>query len=233
MHGKLPLMNKPVIGISCYVEPAKWGAWDIEAAVLPFAYVASVTQAGGRAVIIPPDVDGSDVVENLDGLIIAGGADIDAALYNESAHATADKPRIARDSSEIALYKNALQLNKPFLGICRGLQIMAVASGGSLIQHLPDVSQLSHRPAPAQFVDHGARFEKGTLVEKILGSEMVVNSSHHQAVKDPGSLKITGWAEDDTIEVLENPDHKFVIGVQWHPEMHHDKRLFEALIKAV
>ena len=90
----------------------------------------------------------------------------------------------------------------------------------------------THRPAPAQFVDHGARFEKNSLVEKILGNEMVVNSSHHQAVKDPGSLKITGWAEDNTIEVLENPDHKFVIGVQWHPEMHHDKRLFAALVKA-
>ncbi|MGA0883833.1 MAG: gamma-glutamyl-gamma-aminobutyrate hydrolase family protein [Candidatus Nanopelagicales bacterium] len=223
-------MKKPVIGISCYVEPAKWGAWDIQAAVLPFAYVTSVTEAGGRAVIIPPDSTGSEVVENLDGLIIAGGADVDAALYSESAHETADKPRVERDKSEILLYQKALELKKPFLGICRGLQIMAVASGGSLIQHLPEVSSLSHRPAPAQFVEHGARFEAGSLVEKLLGKEMIVNSSHHQAVKTPGSLKITGWAEDDTIEVLENPDHKFVIGVQWHPEMHHDKRLFEALI---
>ena len=225
-------MKKPVIGISCYVEAAQWGAWNIEAAVLPFAYVASVTQAGARAVIIPPDVDGAEVVENLDALIIAGGADVDAALYSEAAHETADKPRVVRDSSEIALYKKALELNKPFLGICRGMQIMAVASGGSLIQHLPDVSSLSHRPAPAQFVDHGARFEAGSLVEKLLGKQMIVNSSHHQAVKTSGTLKITGWAEDDTIEVLENPDHKFVIGVQWHPEMHHDKRLFEALVKA-
>lgn len=225
-------MKKPIIGISCYVEPAQWGAWNIEAAVLPFAYVASVTQAGARAVIIPPDVDGAEVVENLDALIIAGGADVNAALYQETAHETADQPRVARDSSEIALYKKALELNKPFLGICRGMQIMAVASGGSLIQHLPDVSALSHRPAPAQFVEHGARFEAGSLVEKLLGKEMIVNSSHHQAVKTSGTLKITGWAEDDTIEVLENPDHKFVIGVQWHPEMHHDKRLFEALVKA-
>lgn len=226
-------MKKPVIGISCYVEPAKWGAWDIEAAVLPFAYVASVTAAGGRAVIIPPDSSGAEIVENLDALIIAGGADVDAALYQQTPHETADKPRVVRDSSEIALYKKALELKKPFFGICRGMQIMAVASGGSLIQHLPEVSSLSHRPAPAQFSNHGARFAKGSLIADLLGTEMVVNSSHHQAVKDPGSLKITGWAEDDTIEALENPDHKFVIGVQWHPEMHHDKRLFEALIKAV
>jgi putative glutamine amidotransferase len=225
-------MKKPVIGISCYVENSKWGAWDIQAAVLPFAYVESVTQAGGRAVIIPPDSTGSEVVENLDGLIIAGGADVDAALYNEAAHETADKPRVERDKSEILLYKKALELKKPFLGICRGLQIMAVASGGSLIQHLPDVSTLSHRPAPAQFVDHGARFEPGSLVEKLLGKEMVVNSSHHQAVKTPGSLKITGWAEDDTIEVLENPNQAFCLGVQWHPEMHHDKRLFDSLVKS-
>jgi putative glutamine amidotransferase len=226
-------MKKPVIGISCYVEPAKWGAWDIEAAVLPFAYVASVTEAGGRAVIIPPDSSGAEIVENLDALIIAGGADVDAALYQQTPHETADKPRVVRDSSEIALYKKALELKKPFFGICRGMQIMAVASGGSLIQHLPEVSSLSHRPAPAQFSNHGARFAPGSLIADLLGTELVVNSSHHQAVKDPGTLKITGWAEDDTIEALENPDHKFVIGVQWHPEMHHDKRLFEALIKAV
>lgn len=226
-------MKKPVIGISCYVEPAKWGAWDLEAAVLPFAYVASVTQAGGRAVIIPPDSSGAEIVENLDALIIAGGADVDAALYQQAAHETADKPRVVRDSSEIALYKKALELKKPFLGICRGMQIMAVASGGSLIQHLPEVSSLSHRPALAQFSNHGARFATGSLIADLLGTELVVNSSHHQGVKDPGTLKITGWAEDDTIEALENTDHDFVIGVQWHPEMHHDKRLFEALIKAV
>lgn len=223
-------MSSPVIGISCYVEPAKWGAWDITAAVLPFEYVSSVTQSGARAVIIPPDENGSHVLESLDGLIIAGGADIDARLYNQSSHETSDKPRIQRDAGEISLYKKAKELNLPFLGICRGLQIMAVSEGGTLIQHLPDVTKLNHRPAPAQFVNHGARFKKGSLIETILQtSEMVVNSSHHQAVETPGNLTITGWAEDETIEVLEDESKEFSLGVQWHPEMSQDKRLFIAL----
>jgi putative glutamine amidotransferase len=224
-------MNTPVIGISCYVEPAKWGAWDIDAAVLPFAYVASITQAGGRAIIIPPDENGSNIVENLDGLIIAGGADIDARLYKQNPHETSDQPRLTRDAGEISLYQKAAEINLPFLGICRGLQIMAVSAGGTLIQHLPDVTKLNHRPAPAKFVEHGARFKPGSLISKILeGNEMVVNSSHHQAVDKPGKLTITGWAEDDTIEVLEDETKDFSLGVQWHPEMTDDKRLFKALI---
>jgi len=225
-------MNSPIIGISCYVEPAKWGAWDITAAVLPFDYVSSITQAGGRAVIIPPDTQGGHVVNNLDGLIIAGGADIDARLYKQTPHETADKPRETRDGGEIALYNAAKEIGLPFLGICRGLQIMAVAEGGTLIQHLPDVTKLNHRPAPAQFSNHQARFKNDSLVASIVGLEMIVNSSHHQAVDNPGSLTITGWAIDETIEVLEDPSRKFHLGVQWHPEMSEDKRLFQALIKA-
>ena len=109
---------------------------------------------------------------------------------------------------------------------------MAVAEGGSLIQHLPDVTNLDHRPAPAKFSRHKARFEANSLVASIVGTEMVVNSSHHQAVDNPGSLTITGWAEDETIEALEDPSRKFHLGVQWHPEMDEDKRLFVALINA-
>jgi len=226
-------MKSPVIGISCYVEPAKWGAWDITAAVLPFDYVSSVTQSGGRAVILPPDEQGSHVLEKLDGLIIAGGADIDARLYKQNPHETSDKPRLTRDAGEISLYKKAKEINLPFLGICRGLQIMAISEGGTLIQHLPDVTKLNHRPAPAQFVNHGARFTKDSLISKILNTtETIVNSSHHQAVENPGNLTITGWAEDDTIEVLEDANRKFSLGVQWHPEMSEDKRLFEALVNA-
>jgi putative glutamine amidotransferase len=225
-------MNSPVIGISCYVEPAKWGAWDITAAVLPFEYVSSVTNAGGRAVILPPDQNGGHVVNNLDGLIIAGGADVDARLYKQNPHETADKPRENRDAGEVSLYKTAKEIGLPILGICRGLQIMAVAEGGSLIQHLPDVTKLDHRPAPAKFSQHGARFKPDSLASSILGLEMIVNSSHHQAVENPGLLTITGWAEDETIEVLEDPSRKFHLGVQWHPEMDEDKRLFVALINA-
>ncbi len=109
-------MNSPVIGISCYVEPAKWGAWDITAAVLPFEYVSSVTNAGGRAVILPPDQNGGHVVNNLDGLIIAGGADVDARLYKQNPHETADKPRENRDAGEVSLYKTAKEIGLPILG---------------------------------------------------------------------------------------------------------------------
>ena len=228
-------MTRPVIGITTYNEPASWGAWvSVPAAQLQWAYIDKVQRAGGRVVLLPPDDVDTDIVARLDGLVLTGGADVDARLYGEQPHATADVPRELRDASEIALYRAAMARGLPVLGICRGLQVMAVAEGGALHQHLFDVvGDWSHREVPGTFVSHAARFADGSGIAAILGAGLTeVNSSHHQAVRDAGRLTVTGWAHDGTVEVCEDPARPFVVGVQWHPEMLDDLRLFSAFVDA-
>ena len=213
----------PVIGLSCYLEPARWGAWELPAALIPQWYTDLFQTAGATVVLLPPG-QGPDALDRLDGLAMAGGADIDATRYGAEPHATADVPRETRDASELSLYRRARERDLPVLGICRGLQVMAVAHGGTLIQNLPDVSDLVHRERPGQFVEHEAQFVPGTLAASIYGTDpVVVNSSHHQAVDSPGSLVVSGLAPDGTIEACEDPDAAFCLGVQWHPE-HPDRR---------
>lgn len=195
------------------------------AALVPSWYIDLFHEAGAQVVILPPEQDPS-VLERLDGLVLIGGADIDSSRYGQNPHETADIPRTSRDTSEMALYKYAQERDIPFLGICRGLQVMAVAHGGSLIQDLPSVSgTVVHRERPGTFVNHAARFSPGSRIAEIFDqTEYEVNSSHHQAVDSPGSLTVTGWAPDGTIEVCENTENTFCIGVQWHPE-HPDRRV--------
>jgi putative glutamine amidotransferase len=228
---------RPVIGISCYGEQARWGAWDVPAVVLHRAYVESLERAGAAVVVLPPVADTGSVaaaVSRLDAVVIAGGADIDPAYYSSTPHETTDKPRTDRDSTERAIYLAARERGLPVLGICRGMQMMAVVSGGSLIQDLPSAGYGTlHREHLGEFTEHKATFAPGSLAAQVLeGTSMVVNSSHHQAVADAGSLTVTGHAEDGTIEVVEDPSAPFVLGVQWHPEMTDDLRLFAALVAA-
>ncbi len=213
----------PVVGLTCYLEPAKWGAWELPAALIPEWYV-DLLRAGGAEVVLLPPGGQEAALDRLDGLAMAGGADLDAALYEAPAHPTADVPRTSRDASELALYRRARELGMPVLGICRGLQVMAVAHGGSLIQHLPDVSSLVHRERPGTFSDHEASFAPGSIMAAVMGTgPVVVNSSHHQAVDAAGDLVVTGRAADGTIEACEDPSLPFCVGVQWHPE-HPDRR---------
>ena len=213
----------PVIGLSCYLEPARWGAWELPAALIPQWYTDLFQAAGATVVLLPPG-QGPDALDRLDGLAMAGGADIDATRYGAEPHATADVPRTTRDASELSLYLRARERDLPVLGICRGLQVMAVAHGGTLTQNLPDVSDLVHRERPGQFVEHEALFVPGTLAAEVYGTDpVVVNSSHHQAVESPGTLLVSGLAPDGTIEACEDPDAAFCLGVQWHPE-HPDRR---------
>lgn len=215
---------RPTIGISCHVESAKWGAWQLPAALIPVWYVDLVQSAGANVVILPPS-NATMVLDRLDGLVLIGGADIDARLYGAEAHITADDPREKRDESELSLYRHARHLGIPVFGICRGLQMMVVAHGGSLIQHLPDLeTDIIHRKHPGQFVEHGATFVAGTKVGEAYGTLPVrVNSSHHQAIDSPGSLTVTGRADDGTIEACEDLEADFCVGIQWHPE-HPDRR---------
>jgi putative glutamine amidotransferase len=227
-------MNQPVIGLTSYLEPAKWGAWDIPAALIPWNYVNKLQAAGATVVILPPDADNHDAISRLDGLVMAGGADIEPSRYGAAHQEGTDKPRVERDASELGLYRAAREANIPVFGICRGLQIMAVAHGGSLHQHLPDVvGNTLHRDAPGTFNNHGATFTPGSLIADLVGvTEVTVNSSHHQAVDSPGDLTVTGYAEDGTIEVCEDPSAQFVIGVQWHPEFSNDEQVSENLFRA-
>jgi len=226
-------MGRPVIGLTTYAEEARFGLQDTFAAVLPLAYVHAVHVSGGRAVLITPDDPDVDILDRIDGIIFAGGSDVDPALYGEAPHPTTTvKPE--RDKAEMLLVKAALDRDLPTLGICRGLQLMTVASGGRLHQHLPDVlGHTGHRPTSGpKFGEHPVRMVGGTLCHKILGDEIMVNSFHHQGVADPGRLIPTGWCpEDELIEAAEDPSCTFAIGVQWHPEDTSDFRVFEALIE--
>lgn len=221
-------MSHPVIGLTCYYEPAKWGAWDVTAALLPHWYVDTFQGAGARVVLLPPDISGdTTVLDRLDGLVIIGGADVGSGNYGELAHESADEPRTSRDQSEISLYRGARELDMPVLGICRGLQVMAVAHGGSLHQNLPDVSDFVHRVRPGHFMEHAATFTDGSQIATMMGgTAAVVNSSHHQAVKDAGTLTVSGLAPDGTIEACEDSSTPFCVGVQWHPE-HPDRRVVD------
>lgn len=226
--------RRPLIGITSYVEPATWGPWNnVLAALIPYRYVEAVTNSGGRAVVIPPDPVDADVLDALDGLVLAGGADVDPARYGSAPHPRTGGLRPDRDAGELVLLKSAHERDLPVLGVCRGAQLMAVAAGGRLIQHLPDVvGNDDHRPHTGVYGDHGARFAPDSLVANALGTQLVVNSYHHQGIEDPGTLTVTGWAHDDTIEAVEDPSRRFYVGIQWHPEATDDHRLFKALVAA-
>ena len=196
-------------------------------------------RSGGRAVLIPTDDPGADVLDHLDGLILAGGSDVDPARYGQVPHPeSAWRPD--RDAAEFLLLEASLARDLPLLAICRGLQLLAVAYGGRLHQHLPDVvGHGGHRPANEpgdpgrRYGEHPVRLNPGTRLHKILGDEVVVNSLHHQGIADPGRLTPSGWSPDDNLlEAAEDPSHSFVLGVQWHPEQMTDPRLFEALVEA-
>ena len=231
-------MARPLIGLTTYVEPARWGAWNVRAALLHEWYVDAVREAGGRAVLLPPDTADEDVLDRIDGLIIIGGADIGPANYRAEAHPTTDEPRVERDAGEILLCRGARARDLPLLGICRGMQVMAVACGGALIQDLPDAGYgLIHREVPGSFTEHPVTLAEGSRAAAIYGATRIdTNSSHHQGVADPGDLTPTGWTDDGLIEVLEAPEARFALGVQWHPE-HPDRRaaelpLFRTLVDA-
>ncbi|MDQ7907314.1 gamma-glutamyl-gamma-aminobutyrate hydrolase family protein [Phytohabitans sp. ZYX-F-186] len=221
---------RPIIGITSYVEPAAWGVWhDVPATLLPHSYVRAVEAAGGRAIVVPPDPSGAEILRVLDGLVLAGGPDVDPARYGTPADPRTDSPRRERDAGEFALVGADL----PILGVCRGMQLLAVAYGGRLHQHLPDVlGHDKHRPAPGEYGSHGARFLPGSLVDRIMAGDGEVNSYHHQGVADAGRLTVTGWADDGTIEAVEDPARPFLLGVQWHPEVDGDARPFRALVEA-
>jgi putative glutamine amidotransferase len=224
---------RPIIGITTYVEPVGWAAWQpAPAALLPYSYVRAVTAAGARAVLLPPDDLDAGVLAALDGLVLAGGADVSPHLYGDAPGPLTDS-RPDRDAGELALLTAALAADVPVLGVCRGMQLLVVAYGGRLHQHLPDVvGHHGHRPAPGVYGAHDVRFAPGSRIAGVMAGDVAVNTYHHQGVADPGGLTPTAWAPDGVIEAVEDPARAFVLGVQWHPEEAGDARPFAALAAA-
>lgn len=226
--------SKPLIGISTYVEQARWGVWDTSATVLPRSYVDSVVNAGGVPVLLPSVGTDTSALSAVDALVISGGADVDPARYGRDAHETTVS-RPERDEFEFALVRDALARGLPVLGVCRGMQVLNVAFGGTLTQHLPEtVGHHEHQPSPAVYGHNRITLTEGSRAAKILGVEAKGQCYHHQAVDVLGAeLRATGRAADGTVEAVEVPGDRFVLGVQWHPEQDtEDVRLFAALVEA-
>ena len=227
-------MSRPVIGITTYAQEASWGVWRLPAALIPLDYVEAVERAGGRPVLIPPSEDGiAETIEALDGIVFSGGADIDPAHYGADAHPETDTPQAQRDAGELALLRAALANDVPVLAVCRGFQLLNVARGGDLVQHLPEaVGTEVHKQVPGSFAVHPVEVKDGSRVAALLGVRPDVASHHHQAPGRVGDgLTETAWAEDGTLEAVEDPELRFVVGVQWHPEAGEDQALFEGLVR--
>jgi len=236
-------VSRPVIGICTPLEHARWGAWEDDVALLPRAYLVHVQRAGGMPVLFAPDAtvtaDPDTLLDRVDALILAGGADVEPELYGAERRPTTRTRFPERDAFEIALTRRALERDIPFLGICRGMQLMNVARGGTLHQHLPDdVGHEDHRRVIGSFdqADHDVRLEPGSLAARAAGERVhATKSHHHQGVDRLGEgLRITGWAEmDDLPEAIEDPACRFALGVQWHPEADEASGVIAALVGAL
>ncbi|WP_028649433.1 gamma-glutamyl-gamma-aminobutyrate hydrolase family protein [Nocardiopsis sp. CNT312] len=225
---------RPVIGISAYTERARWGDWDLPAVLLPQAYTDRVAEAGGLPVLLPPVAGVAKAVERLDGLLLAGGGDIDPGRYGAPTDPRTAGVRGARDTAEIELLEAALDRGLPVLGVCRGMQLLNVVRGGTLNQHLPDlVGHHGHREEPGVFGTHPVTVAEFSRTADLLGgTALEVATYHHQSLAAPGEgVRATAWADDGTVEAIEYTDRFNVLGVQWHPEMGEDLSLFRWLVR--
>lgn len=231
---------KPIIGLTSYRQRGQTGVWDTEMAMLPAFYLEGVTRAGGIAVILPPQQvnseDARNLLSGLDGLVVTGGRDVEAARYGHQSHDKAEKPDRLRDLLEDELITAAIQMKLPFLGICRGAQMLNVNRGGTLIQHLPDlVGDNRYLLGDGNFAHMPMSVREGSLLASIVGDQ-VENAAlyHHQAIDEPGEgLQVVAYSPDGIVQAVEVENHPFGLAVQWHPEQTlEDLRLFEALIAA-
>ena len=229
-------MGRPIIGITGELEAARWRNWIREAVVSPVSYTRAVERAGGAPVILPPVPSSSvaSLIARIDALVVAGGRDIDPSLYNQAPHDQNDVPDHRRDRFEILMIRAAIEADLPFLAVSRGMQILNVARGGTLIQHLPDrLGSESHKPDPVKMTTHDVQISAASKLGGVLGATAQVPAAHHQAIDRIGSGLLTvAWTPDQVVEAVELQGHKFGIGVQWRPEEGDDTRIFEALVAA-
>ena len=229
-------MTAPLIGLTTYREEAAWGVWRQRADVLPTQYAAAVEETGGIPVLLPPvgQAGAADaVVARLDGLVISGGADVDPGRYGEEPHPRTASWRPDRDAWESALLDAADAAGLPVLGVCRGMQVMAVHAGGALEQHVPDlVDHEQHSPGGDEFGAVEVTTVPGTRIAALVGDRLSVNCHHHQSVRAHPGFAPVAHAADGTLEAMEAPGDRFCVGVQWHPETAADVGLLAGLVRA-
>ncbi len=235
-------MSRPTIGVTAATEKVSYGVWsEVDAFMSPASYARAVQRAGGRPVLLIPDQEDTEdpdgVLDVIDALIVTGGAgDVDPALYGEEPHPETGPVQEERDAYELALVRAAIGREMPVLGICRGMQILNVAYGGGIEQHVPDVvGHEDHRHTPGTFADHDVDLEPDSLAARAVGAARApVKSHHHQGVKEIGAgLAVTARADDETVEAIEDPSCPFVLGVLWHPEEDEKSQLIKALVSEV
>lgn len=226
---------RPLVGITAYGEPARYGVWDNEAVLLPRTYPDVVIAAGGVPVLLPPVLESAAAVDRLDAVVLAGGPDVGPDRYGAAPHPRTGEPRPQRDAAELAVVRRALERGMPVLGVCRGAQVLNVALGGTLVQHVPDaVGHSGHNPSPGVFGTVEVALEPGSRVGAALGADATVRCHHHQALdRLADGLVVTGRAADGLVEAVELAGTPWVVGVQWHPEEDAtDVRLMTALVRA-
>jgi gamma-glutamyl-gamma-aminobutyrate hydrolase PuuD len=225
-------MSRPLIGITTYFDAARWGTWVREAVLSPPAYAKAVDKAGGAPVLIPPlslgAVDG--YVRGLSGLILAGGVEVDPAVYGEEWDERVEEPQPGRDRFEMALAKAAIEADVPVLGVARGMHVLNVTLGGTLIRWLPEAV---HHDRHAASTPHSIQVSVSSKAGKAIGDHIEVSTPHHQGLRRLGTgLIAIAWADDQIVEGVELQGHRFCVGVQWHPERGKDNRLVDALVEA-
>jgi putative glutamine amidotransferase len=233
-------VSRPVVGLVGALERARWSVWDMQAVLAPRSYIDAVHRAGGVAVIVPPVQAAEDriddLLDRLDAVVLIGGADLDPGSYGAERHPETAGFVRERDDYEVAITRAAFERDMPYLGVCRGMQVMNVAAGGTLRQHLPDdVGHGDHRRSLGSFddADHDVRLRPGSLAARAAGEERhATKSHHHQGIDRIGDgLEVTGWSTlDDLPEALEAPDRRWFLGVQWHPEADDTSELIAAVV---
>ena len=236
-------MPRPVIGVCAAIEPASYGYWvDERVVLLPLSYATAIQAAGGMPIMLPPDAaateEPNELLDRLDALVLGGGADIDPATHGAQPHPEGTEANPDRDRFEIALARKALEQDLPVLGVCRGMQLLNVAAGGALEQHLPErLGHDRHRPVPGSWAEHDVRLQPGSLAARAARAErLTVKSHHHQGVADLGDgIEVSGWSaapdDEDTIEAIEFSDRAFALGVLWHPEEGQNDKVIPSLVE--
>ena len=233
-------MTPPLIGLTTYREHAAWGVWETLADLLPTVYARAVEEAGGVPVLLPPAADASRAaaaaaaaVHGVAGLLVAGGADVSPERYGEQPHPRTTSWRDDRDAWELALLDAAAAVDLPVLGVCRGMQVMAVHAGGSLTQHVPDaVGHEDHSPGGDSFGETAVSVAEGSVLASLVPHRSTVHCHHHQSVRTHPGLEAVAWSDEGVLEALEAPGERFAVGVQWHPEVAADRGLFQGLVQA-